>query len=204
VSFDETVMYCGAPALCGIKPSCLFSIRRSMYEKEKIREWSRLFKKTGRYIIALPKQDERMLVFIYDKCLLEKHCTSCCVKKYLVEKKYPVESGFYAVLSELLHRLAGEGMFPHEVGIFLGYPLEDVKAFEVMSGRACRYSGFWKVYGNVGSAVKQMEVYKSCCTLCSTLVRNGMTVPSAVKIYSRSQSWGCRGNNEKRSALQKV
>lgn len=87
VSFDETVMYCGAPALCGIKPSCLFSIRRSLCEKEKIREWSRLFKRDGRYIITLPKQNGRMLVFIYDKCLLEKQCTSCCVKKISCRKK---------------------------------------------------------------------------------------------------------------------
>jgi hypothetical protein len=95
-----------------------------------------------------------------------------------------VESGFYAVLSELLHRLAGEGMFPHEVGIFLGYPLEDVKAFEVMSGRACRYSGFWKVYSDVDTAQKQMEIYKSCCARCRELVRNGMEVPAAAQIYS--------------------
>jgi hypothetical protein len=183
VSFDETVMYCGAPALCGIKPSCLFSHRKSVYEKEKIREWSRLFKKDGRYIITLPKQNERMLVFIYDKYLLEKLCASYFVKEYLIKKKYPVKSGFYAVLAELLHRLSGEGIFPHEVGIFLGYPLEDVKAFEVMSGRACRYSGFWKVYGDVDTAQKQMEVYKSCCMECSKLVRNGLTVPAAAKKY---------------------
>jgi hypothetical protein len=184
VGFDETVMDCSASALCGIKPSCLFSLRRSMYEKEKIREWSRLFKKDGRYITALPGQTGRIPFFIYDRYLLEKQCTSYCVKEYLGIKKYPVESRFYAVLAELLHRLSGEQAFPHEVGIFLGYPLEDVKAFEVMSGRACRYSGFWKVYGDVGTAQKQMEVYKSCCTQCSELVRNGLAVPAAVQIYS--------------------
>lgn len=199
MSFDETVMYCGAPALCGIKPSCLFSIRRSLCEKEKIREWSRLFKRDGRYIITLPKQNERMLVFIYDKCLLEKQCTSRCVKKYLAGKKYPVESGFYAVLSELLHRLSGEEVFPHEVGIFLGYPLEDVKAFEIMSGKSCRYSGFWKVYGDVGSAQKQMEAYKSCCARCRELVRNGMEVPAAAQIYSCRYLPRCGKNNQHRS-----
>ncbi len=154
-----------------------------MYEKMKVREWSSEFKKDGRYIIALPKENERMLLFVYDKHLLEKQCTPCCVRKYLKRKRYPVESGFNAVLAELLHRLSAEQNFPHEVGVFLGYPLEDVKAFERTSGKACRYSGFWKVYGDIDTAQKRMNVYKACSVQCSELVRNGMAVPAAAKEY---------------------
>lgn len=45
--------------------------------------------------------------------------------------------------------------FPHEIGLLLGYPPEDVKGFVVNGGRNFLYSGYWKVYGNL-SETKQL------------------------------------------------
>ena len=45
------------------------------------------------------------------------------------KKGYPVEKGFDAVLYEPVFRLMRFGDFPHEIGIFLGYPQEDVVPF---------------------------------------------------------------------------
>ncbi len=36
--------------------------------------------------------------------------------------------------------------FPHEIGVFLDYPLEDVKAFIRNNGRESLLTGYWKVY----------------------------------------------------------
>jgi hypothetical protein len=184
VSLEEAVMQCGAPALCGIKPSCLFSVSKDMFERGKVQDWSRAFRDDGKYILALPERDGRMLFFVYDKPLLLKQCTTCSVQKYLRRKHYPVDSGFNAVFAELLHRLAADCTFPHEVGVFLGYPLSDVEAFERTAGSGYRYSGFWKVYGNVGRAQKRMQLYKTCSAECSRLVRTGMPVPAAAKKYA--------------------
>lgn len=38
--------------------------------------------------------------------------------------------------------------FPHEIGILLGYPAEDVRGFVANEGRNCLCSGYWKVYGH--------------------------------------------------------
>jgi len=50
----------------------------------------------------------------------------------------------------------GEG-FPHEIGIFLGYPIEDVEGFIKNKGENYLFRGCWKVYGNVEEAKKIFE-----------------------------------------------
>ena len=39
--------------------------------------------------------------------------------------------------------------FPHEMGVLLGYPLEDVKGFINNRGRIFLYTGYWKVYSDL-------------------------------------------------------
>lgn len=43
----------------------------------------------------------------------------------------------------------GAQSFPHEPGLLLGYPLEDVEGFIQNNGKNCLYTGYWKVYANV-------------------------------------------------------
>lgn len=40
------------------------------------------------------------------------------------------------------------GEFPHEVGLFLSYPPEDVKGFIAHRANDFKCAGLWKVYGN--------------------------------------------------------
>lgn len=49
--------------------------------------------------------------------------------------------------------------FPHEMGIFLGYPLADVKGFIDHKGKNFLYQGYWKVYENVEERKKLFSVY---------------------------------------------
>ena len=46
----------------------------------------------------------------------------------------------------------GESAFPHEIGIFLGYPLWDVQGFLENEGKNFAYLGYWKVYRDVQEA----------------------------------------------------
>ena len=183
MGFAETVMRCGAPALCGIKPACLFSIRKEQYNKCKLQEWEKAFNEDGKYVVALPRTKTHMLFFVYDRLLLERQCSECSVKQYLLQKGYPVDAGFCPLLAELLHRLAVEKAFPHEVGVFLGYPLEDVVAFEKTAGTQFRYSGSWKVYGNIQAAQEQMKKYTMCSAWCRWMVKKGASIPYTVRKY---------------------
>ena len=48
-------------------------------------------------------------------------------------------------IANLIRRFREGGEFPHEVGLFLSYPPEDVKGF--IDHRACNFkcAGLWKV-----------------------------------------------------------
>ncbi|WP_407425145.1 DUF3793 family protein [Treponema sp.] len=186
MSFDETIIHGGAPALCGIKPACLFSMDARNYEENaaQLQKWRAQFAKEKKYLISLKKSDGRFLFFVFDKNLLETVCNNTKNLSYLSSKGYSVSKGFNVILAELLHRLAFYNNFPHEVGLFLGYPLEDVIGFEKFGAANYKYSGIWKVYGEVKSAVRRMNLYKSCTESCMKWLYEGLSVPSAAKKYT--------------------
>ena len=77
------------------------------------------------------------------------------------------------VLAFLRQRLAESPCFPHEIGVFLGYPLSDVIAFMRDGGRGCRCSGCWKAYTNECEAMRIFQRYKACRAAYQTLFRAG-------------------------------
>ena len=78
--------------------------------------------------------------------------------------------GLEAMLDHLASRMAGSGGFPHEVGLFLGYPAEDVEGFRLHRGRDYKLCGCWKVYSDVERAQRCFRQY-GCCrrALCRRL-----------------------------------
>ena len=55
--------------------------------------------------------------------------------------------------------------FPHEIGLFLGYPPEDVRGFIEKGASGCKCSGCWKVYGNTQQAMTTFGRYRKCAAL---------------------------------------
>ena len=49
--------------------------------------------------------------------------------------------------------------FPHEIGIFLGYPLWDVEGFIANKGQNYKLCGYWKVYEDVSGAIDRFREY---------------------------------------------
>lgn len=186
MSFDETIIHCSAPALCGIKPASLFSMNSECFSsgKSKLSEWSRDFVKSKRYFVPLKKENGRFLMFVFDRNLLEKVVSNKENALYLASKGYSLKKGFSGIIAQLLHKLAFSVDFPHEVGLFLGYPLCDVVGFE-NNRFACKYSGFWKVYGDLNEAERKMKMYKSCSEVCMKMLDSGLSVPMIVKKYNR-------------------
>src|SRR5699024_3604088 len=69
-------------------------------------------------------------------------------------------------LSGRIRDFAGRGMgFPHEIGVFLGYPLEDVRGFIENEGKRYLMIGYWKVYNDLAGARMIFQEYdraKNC------------------------------------------
>ena len=84
---------------------------------------------------------------------------------------------------ELLQkRIAEKPEFPHEIGIFLGYPLEDVDGFITHQGENCKLCGCWKVYGNVEQASRTFANYEKCRVFLCAKLSKGCNILQALKI----------------------
>jgi hypothetical protein len=64
-------------------------------------------------------------------------------------------------LNRSLHRLKlrFENICPHEIGIFLGIPVEDVYGFISHKGEGCLLCQYWKVYHNLERAQNLFDCY---------------------------------------------
>ena len=88
-------------------------------------------------------------------------------------------------ITQLMERLYHSSCFPHEIGIVLGYPLEDVISFERFSGKQCKYCGIWKCYSDVENARFYENKLRQCSYLCSKWFDLGYSVDQIVENYRK-------------------
>lgn len=68
----------------------------------------------------------------------------------------------YKCIELLRYRMQNNKDFPHEIGIFLGYPLIDINGFINNYGKNSLYTGYWKVYHNKKEAIEIFDNYNRC------------------------------------------
>ena len=73
-------------------------------------------------------------------------------------------------------RFHEDGAFPHEIGLFLGYPLGDVMGFIENAGRNSKCSGCWKVYCNECEAIKLFARFDKCREVYKRLFKQGKSL----------------------------
>ena len=81
-----------------------------------------------------------------------------------------------SMLAQLSQRLCCEEDFPHEIGVFLGYPLADVIGFIQNRGKNFTACGYWKVYTDPAAAQKAFDRYKKCERIYARCYHNGTPI----------------------------
>ncbi|MCR5396291.1 MAG: DUF3793 family protein [Lachnospiraceae bacterium] len=101
----------------------------------------------------LKARDNKLILFLYREQDFIFYLSQPDVHEFLIRLGYEAKIDPMHLLNQLAKRIFfygnGEIAFPHEIGIFLGYPLCDVKGFMEHLGQNSLYSGYWKVYENV-------------------------------------------------------
>ena len=77
--------------------------------------------------------------------------------------------------------------FPHEMGVFLGYPVEDVIGFIEHEGRECLGVGYWKVYENMPQKKKVFEQFERAKEWMVVLISNGIDLMEATDLLRAGQ-----------------
>ena len=165
-SFENLLLRHCAPTLIGIKQSNLFSCPAEknntfFFELDK---YNALLNPIDIYLKVLYTCKNRYYVITYRKKPMLDTLKLHQIKFYLNNIGYPLieDDNLEQVLNHLGSRITGCDEFPHEVGFFLGYPVEDVLAFIKNKGENFKFCGYWKVYSNEEQAKKLFRQYKRC------------------------------------------
>ena len=164
MSEDLIIKHC-SPTLAGIKTANLFNCPySSRLECEcDVRKLNKMFCKKGIKVLPLKFSNGKALIYIFRPSKLAVDLSDEYACKLLESQGYHSHDATRCI-RELRHRLKDSTEFPHEIGLFLGYPPEDVRGFILHKGNCCKYSGCWKVYGNEEKAVKEFANSKNVLT----------------------------------------
>ena len=174
---EEAVILHGAPTLAGIKTGSLFRCEYESIEamRASLREWNRRFSGRGLRVVPLTFENNKALLYLYRPQRLSRDLSDGAASRILSDCGY-CEGSPERCLSCLAKRIRSNGDFPHEIGLFLGYPPEDVTGF--IEHRECdlKCVGCWKVYGDAAKAQKTFRLFRRCSELYRQRFQNGTPI----------------------------
>lgn len=163
-SFASLLGFHGAPTFAGEKPAVLLSFRKSQFDdfNAMLASFLPCFRCKGVSVLRLVEGEEYVLILFYRARALARIVKRPAARAILASCGYDADAPLTALLSELQHRMERKKSFPHEIGLFLGYPPEDVRGFIEHHGRDCALEGYWKVYGDPDVARALFAQYAAC------------------------------------------
>lgn len=169
---DEMVIRHCAPTLASLKTGSIFVCSGESEQAilASIRSLDQRLCGKGLRVIPLQFRQGRCMVYVYRPEQLAKDLSSAPAEEILRACGYAPGHAAEQV-RHLQERLAQCVEFPHEIGLFLGYPPEDVAGF--IAHREAKYVGCWKVYGDVESARRTFARYRGCTAAYLRLHANG-------------------------------
>ena len=173
----KTIIEQCSPTLAGIKTASLFSVEFSNPEEElrEIRALNRMLRKKGIRAVPVRKKNNRTLIYLYRPAFLQKDFCDPHASEILKEKGYSPDNSDKCIV-QLVRRLAADEDFPHEIGLFLGYPPADVRGFMNSPKDGVQLVGYWKVYSDREKAENTFQKYKKCTDLFQKLYQDGASL----------------------------
>ena len=168
-NYVRNILFCfAAPTILGIKSACMINFKRGNDNicsiwKANADSWLKNLNIEWLLLNEFNKSNNA-LVLIYRRELLKEILNSSEAREILKARDYPLPD-----VDRCLECLKNKFCccekceMPHEVGIFLNYPPEDVKGFienRNAKNKSSANLSYWKVYGDAVKARKTFEQYK--------------------------------------------
>ena len=171
---EQLLIENGAPTLANLKTASLFTVSAKTSEEARrlLEDWLPVLARKGVSLEILRDRGNSLLVYLYREGRLRRDLCQCLARERLCREGYRCENPRQA-LETLKKRLSESGEFPHEIGLFLGYPPEDVEGFIENRGKNCKCVGCWKVYGDEAAARHTFETWRRCTRIFSRRLAEG-------------------------------
>lgn len=146
-----------APVMKHLKPAQMLTL-----SKECVKEMASLCQTWDLCYLNLYQDTRKEVILIYREAEMLRFLGREKVLHLLEEKNYDISS-FSTMIHSLCEKMEsfykGVGKYPHEVGLFLGYPLEDVLGFMGEKQVKPLYRGYWVVYNDLNHAKNVFKKY---------------------------------------------
>lgn len=172
---------CGA-CILKVKPAAL--LRVSCTALNLLDAWNKdgeaLCADLGLRALMVCNGSNGKLLLIYNERLLSRHLKKRVHADFLAARGYPLvdSGGSNACIQHLAERFSlfraqkEASCFPHEVGVFLGYPLADVITFIKNKTASCPCVGYWKAWTRPEKALRsfryidraRLVIFANACT----------------------------------------
>lgn len=147
----------GSPVIAGVKNANLMVV-----DRKYLMAIRKMFKDTPVRVFVLCFNGDTVSVLLYRKEETESYLKQDRVAKTLFKlgcKFSDLQSLLWSIKKEYTDYCLGLGKFPHQLGLLLGYPPEDVEGFIENEGQGYKLNGYWKVYFDEENARKKFSIF---------------------------------------------
>ena len=185
--FEELLARQCAPTFIGLKAASLVSFQKDRFDDfdAQLADYEPCFACHGISVFRLLDEENRALVLFYQADVLDTILRRRGARMLLRRYGYRPSDSLSAMLGRLRRRvqssaIAGAG-FPHEIGLFLGYPPHDVRGFIENKGRGFLCCGLWKVYADADASMALFKRYADCTARFCTRLANGVPMADLLR-----------------------
>lgn len=187
----QSYMYCFltyllSPVITGIKPSSTITLKKEMKDIFEVWEDNKedYLNILGLEYIVLKEYPHCKTVLIYNRENLKKVIFKKENQEFLQKIGYRKNITLQQSLETLKIRY-NTIHCPHELGVFLGIPLYDVKAFMDCSKEKCLMCRYWKVYKDEKMAENIFNYYDKSKDLVMDQLLSGLELSEIIsKLYN--------------------
>ncbi len=174
-----------APLITGLKISNLLIIPATERSLVKV-----ILERSGISFFRLLATSEKIVYLLFKREKLESYLMKRDVQEMLHGEGYEdLRMGMVLRRFQIRYEeyMSDGDSFPHEMGLLLGYPTEDVKGFIENEGKNFLYNGYWKVYGNMNEKVELFKRYDTAKETIIQLLSKGVGIVHIIKLYNANE-----------------
>lgn len=180
-SFEIQLALQCAPLIAGLKVSNLFII-----SVEEMNRFEQALKQSDISWYILAKEQHKVTLLLFRMKNFSRYLTQNKVVESLKQFRYE-DMSISEILTEFRLRyqrcIFDGGEFPHEMGILLGYPVEDVRGFIQYEGKKYLHSGYWKVYDRLPEKLRLFQRYDFAMESLIQFLYYGLNIVDILDIY---------------------
>ncbi|MCR4830940.1 MAG: DUF3793 family protein [Pseudobutyrivibrio sp.] len=177
----QIVLQC-APTIAGMKTSNLLIVPRNQEDKVRF-----VLRHSGLMGYRLVYDRQRVIFLVFNRDMLMSYLAKKDIREFLSTFGYRTDAFGYTLRnfqSRYDSYINDRKEFPHEIGVFLGYPLCDVKGFIENGGDSFVLSGYWKVYDHKKEAQELFEKFDDAKDDMVRMVSKGYSVKEILNEFS--------------------